>query len=1076
MRFGVLGPLAVWTDGGEPVRVPEVKVRALLADLLAHRGRPVPADRLVDDLWPGRPPRSPAATLQARVSQLRGALEAAEPGARALVIRRAGGYALQVGADAVDAGRFGLLAERARRATDPRTRVRLLSDALALWRGPAFADFADAPFLQAEIAGLEEQRLLVLEEQAEARLELGEHALLAGELADPVSRHPLRERLRAAHLLALYRAGRQGEALAGYRELRERLADELGVDPGPALVALHQAMLRQDPALAPAAERPRTNLPAQLGDLIGRAEAVRRATALLETDRLVTLTGPGGVGKTRLALATAAGLTDEFPDGVWLVELASLEPGASVAEAVGAVLDVRDDAASGPPPGRRRLEPAAHLAAALRGRRVLLVLDNCEHVVESAAELTALLLRTAPELRILATSREPLGISGERVQAVPPLDLPDPAAPAGGPPESSAVRLFAARAAAAAPGFILDESTGPAVAVICARLDGLPLALELAATRVRALGVRELAARLDDRFRLLTGGRRDAPARQRTLRAVIDWSWEPLTGPERAVLRRLAVHPDGCTLQAAETVCAGDGVERADVPDLLSRLVDRSLVVAAPRGSGEVRYRLLESVAAYCAERLEEAGEQARVRDRHLRYYTDLAVSTEPSLRGSGQRRSLELLDLEAANLRGALEWAARRHAADQGLRLVNALAWYWYLRGRLGEARRSLALALSIDGPAPAAVRAQAMCWRAGMEVAAGDDFGAAEEGEAALAHYRETGDRAGHARAEWFLTFVRWAYGDLSAHETRLDGALATFGLLGDRWGTAAALGTRAKLALSRADLAALERDAERSRALFRDLGDDWGLIEATDALGKHAEIVGDYDRAARLRGEILRVAEDLGLWGQVSFALSGLGRIALLTGDLAGSRALHDRAGRLAAEHGDKSAEEYAGVGLGLVARREGRLDEADRQLRRWLAWLRQVNGDAGVSFVLAELGFVAEQRGDAQAALALHTEALAAATGHAEDEGPSGDPRAVALALEGLAGAHSLAGDPRQAARLLGEAAGIRESVGAPLPDGERGDVERVTRRIRAALGDEAFGEALRQTPADFLGPWSGQTVS
>ncbi|HEX2316069.1 MAG TPA: BTAD domain-containing putative transcriptional regulator [Thermomonospora sp.] len=1028
MRFGVLGPLAVWTDDGAPVRVPEAKVRALLAALLARRGRPVPADRLVAELWPARPPRNPAGTLQARVSQLRRTLEDAEPGARALLVSQSPGYALRVDAGALDADRFDALTARARTAADPRARVRLLTDALALWRGPAYADFADEDFLAPEIARLEEQRLLALEEQAEARLDLGEHGLLAGELADLVARHPLRERLRAAHLLALYRAGRQGEALAGYQELRERLAEELGVDPGPDLAALYQAMLRQDPALAPRA-RPRTNLPAPISDLIGRDEAIRETHALLESARLVTLTGPGGVGKTRLALAAAARLTGEHPDGVWFVELAPLGRGSlvEVTEAVAAILDVRDDTAQGPRPESL----AERLAAALSGRRLLLVLDNCEHVVEPAAELTELLLKAAPGVRVLATSQEPLGLSGERVQAVPPLDA------------AGAVRLFAARAAAASPGFVLDDDTAPAVRTICTRLDGIPLALELAATRVRALGVHELAARLDDRFRLLAAGRRDDPAGQRTLRAAIDWSWEPLSEPERAVLRRLAVHSDGCTLQSAEAVCSGAGVDARDVLDLLSRLVDRSLVVVTADADGP-RYRLLESVAAYSLERLHESGEYESAARRHVRYYTDLAVRAEPLLRGREQRHWLRRLDIECANLRAALE----RASASDALSLVNALAWYWYLRGRLGEARRSFALALSLDGPAPDDARARARCWQASMDLAAGMPPGEDDPCEAV----RDPGDRA---RALWFATAVRWAYGDFAEHTARVDHAAAVLGGLGDRWGLAAALATGAKLALGRGDVPRLRRDAERGLALFRELGDGWGLIEATNALGRYAEITGDYDRATRLLTEGLRVAEDLGVWGQVSFALSGLGRVALLTGDLDRSRELHERAARVAAEHSDMPAREFAGVGLGLVARRRGDLDEAERHLRDWLPWLRQVNGDAGTSFILAELGFVAEQRGDAPAALALHTRSLAAAGGALSPEtgaveiADGADPRAVALALEGLAGAASLGEDHAGAARLLAMAADLRASVGAPLPPGERGDVDRIAARLRSA---------------------------
>ncbi|GAA2105824.1 BTAD domain-containing putative transcriptional regulator [Actinomadura alba] len=1056
----MLGPLAVWAGGergaGRLIRVPDAKVRALLADLLAHAGRPVSSDRLIDDLWGARPPRDARGTLQARVSQLRKTLEEAEPGGRALVVSRPPGYALEIDRDAVDAGRFTALVTRARRSTDPRTRAGLLTDALALWRGPAFADFADADFAREAAFALDEQRLVALEEQAQARLELGEHAALTGELAGPVARHPLRERLRAAYLLALYRSGRQSEALASYGELRRRLADDQGLDPGPELVELHRSILEQDPSLAPSTPAARTNLPAALGDLIGREAAVAETRALLAADRLVTLTGPGGVGKTRLAVEAGAQAMADHPDGVWLVELAALSRRSSatdLAEAVAAALGVRDetDPVGGP------AEAAGRLAEVLRTRRLLVVLDNCEHVIDAAAELAGRLLAAVPGLRILATSREPLRIAGESLRAVAPLDAPGPSADAA--PESlreyGAVRLFADRAAAAAPGFTLDPANAPAVAAICRRLDGIPLALELAAARVRALGARELAARLDDRFRLLTAGARGAPARQRTLRAMIDWSWEPLTEPERVVLRRLAVHADGCTLEAAERVCAGDGVRSAEVLDVLAGLVDRSLVVVAADAAGP-RYRLLESVAAYCLERLAEAGEHDRLRRRHGRYYAELAERASSHLRGPEQTRWLERLDREVANLRAALEGAVRAGAADLALRLVNALSWYWFLRGRYGEARRSLegavALGRTAGGPGArpeaAAALAEAVTWQAGMTVASGDGTRAEELSRAALAAYDGVDEPRTRARAEWFLAFILWAYGDLAVTEERVDRALAAFRALGDRWGTAAALSTRAMLAIVHGDIGAIKRDAQESLALFRELGDAWGRLEATDALGRWAEITGDYEQAARLLTEGLRVAEELEMWIEVSFRLSGLGRIALLTGDLAAARELHERAGRLAAEQSSKPAGEFAEVGLGLVARREGDLDTAEKHLRAWLPWLRDVGGAPGIAFILAELGFVAELRGDAEAALSLQMEGL-------ESARSTCDPRAIALALEGLAGARALAGHHDDAARLLGTAAATREGVGAPLPPAERGDVDRVTARARAALGEAAF---------------------
>lgn len=1047
MRFGVLGPLEVWTADGRPVRVPELKVRAVLAVLLANQGRFVAVSRLVDDLWgeeeqPGNPTRA----LQAKVSQLRRVLDDAEPGGRELVLSRPPGYVLQAGAEAVDAGRFTALSSRAREMDDLRAKAALLADALALWRGPAFADFGSEPFALAAINRLEEERLAALEEQADARLSLGEHSLLVGELADLVTRYPLRERLRAIHLRALYRAGRQSEALASYGDLRKRLAEELGLDPGPELVALQQAILTQDPALeatpAPvtSAARPRTNLPAPVTALIGRSEAVTHIEALLEAGRLVTLTGPGGVGKTRLAMETATQQVAAFPDGAWAVELTgrSAQPNVpppaisvgELAEVVAAALGVRDDAAL---PGLLASgEPVAlvdRLAAALRTKSLLLVLDNCEHVVEPLAELVDVLLRAAPGLRVLATSQEPLALAGEALWTVPPLD------------EAAAVELFAARAAAAAPGFTLDARNAEDIAAICRRLDGIPLALELAATRVRALGVRGLLARLDDRFRLLTIGHRDAPPRQQTLRAMIDWSWELLSDPERIVLRRLAVHTDGCTLEAAEAVCAGDGVGAEDVLDLLSRLVDRSLVVA--EDAEGLRYRLLESVAAYCVERVREAGEFEPVRQRHLRYYVALAEQAEAHLRGPAQGQWMQRLDAEAANLRKALAAAVRDGAAELALRLVTALAWYWVLRGRLGEAGRSLKSALTVaENSSAAALRA----WDTGIAILAGDGTDRMTRIRAVLRLYED--GAGGRPWAQWFLGHALCSTGDLPAGEDLINQALDGFGALGDRWGTAAALSDRATQMLVRGDLAAVRRDGERSAALFRELGDRWGQLQTVGALGALAEIFGDYERAAGLSRDGLRMAEGLGLWTQASDLLSGLGRLALLLGDHPQAREFHERAMRLAAEQGFRAGEANAEVGLALGARREGKLDTAEGHLRNVLQWHRQVGLEGANSLILAELGFVAEQRGDAKVALALHREGFAAAR-------ILGDPRALALALEGLAGAQALAGRHTEAAMLLGAAAAARESAGAPLPAAERGDVDRITAVARQGLGEDAF---------------------
>ena len=736
-----------------------------------------------------------------------------------------------------------------------------------------------------------------------------------------------------------------------YTELRGLLADELGLDPGEGITSLYEAILRQAPDLqrVPApptvASRPRTNIPAMLTGVIGRTEAVTELRALLSQGRLVTLTGPGGVGKTRLAMETATQSAGGFPDGVWVAELAGLAATRAPADAVMDAMGIRDDSAADP----RRV-----LTEALRDSRMLLILDNCEHLVGQAAELTGQLLRAAPGLRVMVTSREPLLVGGEVVWPVPPLVLPEPAAnrnPAA-LARSSAVQLFVARAGASAPGFRLGEDNAQAVAELCRRLDGIPLALELAATRVRNLGIHELLARLDDRFRLLVTGNRDAPPRQQTLAAVIDWSWELLTEPERLVLRRLAVTADGCDLQAAEAICAEDGM---DVPDLVSRLVDRSLVVAADAPDGR-RYRLLESIAAYGLQRLSEAGEAGQLRSRHRGYYASLAERAAPHLRGHDQRSWLRRLDAESGNLRTALDGALSD--GDDALPMVNALAWYWFLRGRLTEARRALEEALA-PGRGSLTARATATAWHSGLMTLAGE-----RRERGAPPRLDEIGDPATRATLEWFHAFVASDFGDPSVAGAMTDQALASFVALDDQWGIAAALSTRAKLAMIRDDPAAARREAQQSLAMFRELGDRWGQLQAVEWLGAAAAADQDLAQAERLHREGLRMAEELGLWPQAADALSWLGRSALQAGDLARARELLERGLRLAAGQNYLPGQVFAEISLGQTARAEGKLDAAESHMRHVLQTSQLAAGEPDVArtIALSELGFIAEQRGE------------------------------------------------------------------------------------------------------------------
>ncbi|MEV7803338.1 BTAD domain-containing putative transcriptional regulator [Microbispora sp. NPDC088329] len=684
--FAVLGPLDVRRDG-RPVEVGGRRLRALLTLLLLDAGRTVSTEALVAGVWDDRPPPGVGNALQALVSRLRATV------GRGLVAGGSSGYRLDVSPDQVDLHLFARLAREGAGALaegDPGRAAHLLREALGLWRG---APLTDLPNAEAEVARLEELRTAATEDRIEAELALGRHADLVPELRLLVTADPLRERPHGQLMRALYGAGRRVEALAAYEVARSVFAERLGADPSPALAGLHLAMLRGEsgcgPSPVPAGTlrtgdprppRPprQGNLRARLTSFVGRDDDVGRIGALLAADRLVTLLGPGGAGKTRLAVESAEALAAGVPDGVWLVELAPVGDAAEVPQAVLTALGLRDtglvpvrpvpvmSSAPAMPSGQGgESDPATRLVSALAARDTLIVLDNCEHVVEPAAALADRLLAEFPGVRILATSREPLGITGERLWPVGPLGA------------GHAVRLFAERAAAVRPGYVVDDGERDAVQRICRELDGMPLAIELAAARFRTLSAGQIADRLGDRFRLLTGGSRTAMPRH-PLRAVVEWSWDLLDAGERALAARLAVFAGGATLEAAEQVCEGD-------IDVLGRLVDKSLV-AFDGG----RYRMLETIKAYAAERLAESGDERPVRLAHAEFFARFAEAAEPHLRRAEQLEWLARLSAEHDNLSAALRWACEEAEADLALRLVGGLGWYWWLSGqRLEGAQR---------------------------------------------------------------------------------------------------------------------------------------------------------------------------------------------------------------------------------------------------------------------------------------------------------------------------------------------------------------------------------------------------
>jgi predicted ATPase/DNA-binding SARP family transcriptional activator len=685
--------------GGAALPVRGAKQRALLALLVLGRGSPVSADRLIDQLWGDGQAAKPGNALQAQIAQLRRAL-----GASAVVTSEAG-YALDMRAGDLDAARFeDLVAEGCRLSAEGEVALAsvVLGDALRLRRGEPLSEFAYAGFADAERAHLNELALVATECRVDAELRLGRHNELVGALEVLCRDHPLRERVWELLMLALYRAGRQAEALHAYTEIRGHLVDELGVDPGSGLRELEARILDHDPSLTAEPPPPATAMPSLAGNLpepvssfLGRDVELEWLHEAVRASRLVTLIGPGGVGKTRLAVETAARRRGQHPGGVWLIELAGVTDPEGVAPAAAKALEASGPAATGAqPPG----STADLIARYLAGRSLMIVLDNCEHVIEEAAALAHTLVGAVPGLRLVATSREPLSVPGELLM------------PVAGLAPGSAADLFVDRARAVQPGFERDGSAGEVIDGICRRLDGLPLAIELAAARLRALPLSTLAGRLDDRFALLTRGARTALPRQQTLRAVVDWSYDLLFDDERRLLARLSVFVGGCELDAVEAVCAGDGVPVADVLDVISRLVDKSLVTAP--SAGETRFTQLQTLRQYSRERLDESNEAGAIRLQHAAYYGRLAQDAHDGLRGASASAWRDRLTPELGNLKAALDWHLMIGNIDAALSIAAGMAWLWFINSDYAEGARWLASALGAEGASRPELRATAQIW----------------------------------------------------------------------------------------------------------------------------------------------------------------------------------------------------------------------------------------------------------------------------------------------------------------------------------------------------------------------------
>ncbi|MGW3960411.1 ATP-binding protein [Amycolatopsis sp. NPDC005003] len=859
-----------------------------------------------------------------------------------------------------------------------------------------------------------------------SEVRLGGGAELVTELTDLVAAHPMRERLVAALMRALVATGRDTEALLAYERTRETLADSLGVDPSPELSEVHVALLRGE--LGRREETRKTNLRAELTSYVGKDADVAAVRALVAEHRLTTLIGPGGSGKTRQATETARTLLGDFPDGAWLVELAGIGPGDDVAQATLGALKLRDSLVGEAPDA----EPTERVIAALRERSMLLILDNCEHVIESAAAFAHRVLGECRRLRILATSREPLGITGEALWQVAPLVLPaedaDPAEIEAAP----AVRLLRDRAGAVRKDLAVDAGT---LARVCRALDGMPLAIELAAARLRTMSLDQLAHRLDDRFRLLTGGSRTALPRHRTLRAVIDWSWELLSDAERVVLRRLSVFSGGASLEAAERICGND--DALDVLDLLTSLTEKSLVVVV----GE-RYRMLGTIKEYAGQRLAEAGETDVARRAHLAYFTELVETAEPHLRRAEQLTWLATLEAEHDNITAAMRGALAAGEAAEAMRLAATAGWYWWLAGHRAEGNELVMAATAVPGEVPDEIRGLVYTF---------------------VVQFVTSGQQSDEYRAE---DWIRKAYEIgvqvenpplalrfAAALERLLHGpeaALTAFEpLLADEdpWVRAVA---RLQLGKMRVQFGHGGREAdtllETAVAEFRALGERWGTSFALTELADRITVRGEFAEACEYYEQAIEVVTEVGAIEDVVRMRSRQAQLYWLLGDEKASAAALAEAQRCAEGVAWPNAQAELALAKAELARWSGDTVQARRQLDVATAMLGE-DAERAIVRAVAEdlLAYLAEDVGESRAHWAAAFEA-ATETGH---------PLTIARILVGIADLALRTGQDEQAARLLGASAGVRG-----LPDRSHPDVGRIEETARRRLGDEGFTEATR----------------
>ena len=936
LGFRLLGPMEI-TVGGHPVALPGSAERALLVQLLLAPGRTIPASLLVDRLWAESSlPVDPMNALQVRVSKLRRSLAAV--GAADLVHREGVGYRASVAPEAVDAVDFeARVRVRAQPCHRPRGGECGAAPQLRRRAGPVagepLSDFLTEPWATAEAARLSELRLTALTERAQVALALGRHHEVVADLEPLTVQDPTQESLVGLLMVALYRSGRQAAALEAFTRTREVLDEELGLEPSTSLRSLHERVLRQDPSLgtqpdpSPPLAAPRggaradadgqdqgrqTNLPSTVRALIGRDEELSAITDLLGRARLVSLVGPGGAGKTTLAVAAAVRAAPSFPDGAFEVRLGAVRAAQQVPLALADALGVPLDGAGADPDVRRRV------VALLARRRVLLVVDNCEHVIDAVAALVEEIVGECPGVTVLATSREALAIAEEVQLAVGPLAVPPAGTEAARVLDHPAAQLFAERARAVRGDSVTDAEDLLAVGRVARALDGIPLALELAAARVGALSPAEISERLEQRFALLTSGARTAEARQQTLRATVDWSYDLLTEREQRVFNRLSVFHGGCTLPAAEAVLSDDRTSPGEVLDVVARLVDRSMLVAEPGPT--TRYRLLETVRHYARERLEAVGETETLSHRHAAYYRGLVEEAEPELRGHGQRAALRRLRAEQANLRAALDHLGGPGGdLDAALTTAGSLGLFWHL-GRHLEGREVLARLLASGDGAPEA-RARALQAVSLVErpraCLAHPSPRCAETARESLAVFEQVGDapRAALSRVLLAVEGVTGTRAEESA--ALLAEAEAEFAREGDAWGAAVIGFVRMETALKRGDQETGVPAGHATAAAFRAIDDPWGLSAALYHLGWGLRQLGRLEESARVLEEAIDVAASAGLHNTVQWALGDLGIAHLHRGDLPAAVDAFDRAVVASELIGDGAGAVLADLGHGLVA---------------------------------------------------------------------------------------------------------------------------------------------------------------